>query len=138
MKAYIGIKYHEDFRNKELVNELSAILGENGYESFCIVRDISKEEFNKYSSYELMKLTFGKIDICDLVIIDLTEKGVGVGIEAGYAYAKGIPIITIAKTGSDISETLEGISKEILFYNSIEDIYMVLKGNIWKIYLKNK
>ncbi|HHX62378.1 MAG TPA: hypothetical protein GX707_16950 [Epulopiscium sp.] len=56
MKAYIGIKYHEDFRNKQVVNELSAVLGKNGYESFCIVRDISKEESNKYSSYELMKL----------------------------------------------------------------------------------
>ena len=29
-----------------------------------------------------MKLTFEKIDNCDLVIIDLTEKGVGLGIEA--------------------------------------------------------
>lgn len=46
MKAYIGIKYHEDFRNKELVNELSSILGKKGYESFCIVRDISKEELD--------------------------------------------------------------------------------------------
>jgi nucleoside 2-deoxyribosyltransferase len=35
-----------------------------------------------------MRLTFEKIDICDLVIIDLTEKSVGLGIEAGYAYAK--------------------------------------------------
>ena len=130
MKAYIGIKYHEEFKNKEIVDEISSILEKNGYESICIVRDIIKEESNKYSSYELMKLTFEKIDTCDLVIIDLTEKGVGVGIEAGYAYAKGVSIITIAKTGSDISETLEGISKEILFYNSIEDIDMVLKGNI--------
>lgn len=48
------------------------------------------------------------------------------GIEAGYAYAKGIPIITIAKSGSDISETLEGISDEIIFYNSIEDLDMSL------------
>ncbi|MGD9569999.1 MAG: hypothetical protein AB7V48_17085 [Sedimentibacter sp.] len=69
-----------------------------------------------------MKLTFEKIDICDLVIIDLTEKGVGLGIEAGYAYAKEIPIITIAKKGSDISETLLGISKKTFFYNNIEEL----------------
>lgn len=73
-----------------------------------------------------MKLTFDKIDICDLVIIDLTEKGVGLGVEAGYAYAKGIPIITIATSGSDISETLEGISNNIIFYNNIEDLEILL------------
>jgi nucleoside 2-deoxyribosyltransferase len=48
------------------------------------------------------------------------------GIEAGYAYAKGVPIITIAKNGSDISETLIGISKKIYFYNNIEDLEMLL------------
>ena len=73
-----------------------------------------------------MKLTFEKIDSCDLVIIDLTEKGVGLGIEAGYAYAKETPIITIAKSGSDISETLVGISKKIFFYKNIEDIEIPL------------
>jgi len=30
------------------------------------------------------------------MVVDLTEKGVGVGIEAGYARARGIPIVTIA------------------------------------------
>ncbi|QUH21236.1 nucleoside 2-deoxyribosyltransferase [Alkaliphilus sp. B6464] len=122
MKAYIGIKYYEDYRNKIVIDELSSVLQKRGYETICIVRDIQNKGQEKYSSYELMKLTFEKIDICNLVVIDLTEKGVGLGIEAGYAYAKGIPIITIAKSGSDISETLEGISQKIIFYNNIEDI----------------
>lgn len=126
MKAYIGIKYHEDYRNKIIVDKISSILEKNGYETICIVRDINIEQQYGYNPYDLMKLTFEKIDRCDLVIIDLTEKGVGLGIEAGYAYAKGIPIITIAKSGSDISETLDGISKNILFYNNIEDLEILL------------
>lgn len=122
MKAYIGIKYYKDYRNKIVIDELSSVLQKRGYETICIVRDIQNEGQSKYSPSELMKLTFEKIDICNLVVIDLTEKGVGLGIEAGYAYAKGIPIITIAKRGSDISETLEGISKETILYNNIQDI----------------
>ena len=125
MKAYIGIKYHEDYRNKAIVDKISSILESNGYETICIVRDINIEQQNRYNPCDLMKLTFEKIDICDLVIIDLTEKGVGLGIEAGYAYAKDIPIITIAKKGSDISETLEGISKEAFFYNNIEELRLL-------------
>lgn len=126
MRAYIAIKYHEDFRNKHIVDKIASILEGNGYKTSCIVRDISKENINEYNSSELMRRTFEKIDGCDIMIIDLSEKGVGIGIEAGYAYAKGIPLITIAKTGSDISETLEGISKGIYFYDDIENLQIKL------------
>jgi len=74
-----------------------------------------------------MQFTFEQIDSCDLVIIDLTDKGVGLGIESGYAFAKGIPIITIAKKGSDISETLIGISRDILIYNNPESLDVLFK-----------
>ena len=54
--------------------------------------------------------------------MDLTEKGVGVGIEAGYAWAQGIPIVTIAKRGSDVSTTLQGISQAVLWYDEFDDL----------------
>lgn len=122
MKAYIGIKYHEDYRNKDVVDRISSVLEIKGYKTSCIVRDMNNSEKIKSDSCELMETTFKEIDECDFVVIDLTEKGVGVGIEAGYAFAKGIPIITIAKQGSDISETLEGISSTILIYDDIDEI----------------
>ena len=55
-------------------------------------------------------------------MVDLTEKGVGLGIEAGYAYAKGIPIAVIAKKGSDISATLQGISQQLFLYDEFDDL----------------
>lgn len=138
MKVYICIKYHEDYRNKIIVDKISSIFENIGYETICIVRDIYTEHQTTYNPRELMKITFEKIDICDVIIIDLTEKGVGLGIEAGYAYAKGIPIITIAKNGVDISETLEGISNNIIFYNRIEDLEIMLRKIINRLsYLKN-
>ena len=121
MKAYIGIKYYGDYRNKEIINKISSALERNGYRTSCIVRDIQNHQV-KYNPQELMKLTFKEIDECDLVVIDLSEKGVGLGIEAGYAFARNIPIITIADIRADISETLEGISRKVIFYNNIEDI----------------
>ena len=128
MKAYIGIKYHENYSNKSIVNKISSILEKRGYEAICVVRDIEINQQIKYNPHELMKLTFEKIDTCNIVVIELTEKGVGLGIEAGYAYAKGIPIITIAKIGSDISETLVGISNKVLFYDDIESIEIQLSS----------
>ena len=62
------------------------------------------------------------IDECDIVVIELSEKGVGLGIEAGYAYAQGIQVVSVAKRGSDISETLRGISSRVAFYESFDDL----------------
>ena len=69
-----------------------------------------------------MKETFKRIDSCDLVVIEFSEKGVGLGIEAGYAFARGIPVLTIAKEGSQVSETLEGISSKVIKYRSLDEL----------------
>ncbi|MCQ4924499.1 nucleoside 2-deoxyribosyltransferase [Tissierella carlieri] len=122
MKAYVGVKYYKDYRNMAIIDKISSALEKVGYKTSCIVRDIQNNGQVEYSPYELMQLTFKEIDECDLVIIELSEKGVGLGIEAGYAFARGIPIITVAKQGSDISETLEGISKKVLFYDDGQEM----------------
>lgn len=123
MKAYLAIKFHPDGRNKEKVEAISEALRKSGIEPFCFVRDIEKFGKNSFTAKELMQEIFEAIDSCDLVVVDLTEKGVGLGIEAGYAHAKGIPIVTIAEKGSDISKTLEGISEEVIFYDN-ENVLM--------------
>ena len=69
-----------------------------------------------------MARTFEEIDRCDLVIIELTEKGVGVGIEAGYAHARGKRIVTVAERGADVSTTLAGISSRVILYDRVEDL----------------
>ena len=76
----------------------------------------------KFDSAELMHRTFAEIDSSDIVVVELSEKGVGVGIEAGYARAKGKPIITVARRGSDVSETLKGISREVFIYQDASEL----------------
>ncbi|MFN2272436.1 MAG: nucleoside 2-deoxyribosyltransferase [Anaerolineae bacterium] len=122
MKAYIAIKYHADHSNRERIEGISAALERQGYETVCITRDLEKWGEVQFDSGTLMQRTFDEIDTSNVVIVDLTEKGVGVGIEAGYAFAKHIPVVTIARKGSDISETLRGISQEILLYDQYDDL----------------
>lgn len=50
------------------------------------------------------------------MLVDIIEKGVRVGIEAGCAYALGKPLVTIAHHTADISTTLHGISTAVLTY----------------------
>ena len=122
MKVYLGIKFHPDNRNRDRIELISQALSLYGCEIVCIRRDIEQWGAVQLASRELMSKTFEVIRACQLVVIDLTEKGVGVGIEAGYAYAQRIPVITIARAGADISNTLQGISRETYLYRSVDDL----------------
>lgn len=126
-KAYIGIKFHDDASNKDIIDLVSQALSSAGFDTICIHRDV--EEFGKVqlSPQGLMAKTFEIIRSCQLVVIDLTEKGVGLGIEAGYAHAQRITVITIARQGADISNTLRGISEEVYSYNDASDLGMFFK-----------
>ena len=75
-----------------------------------------------------MRLSFEKIKEAAYLLVDLSEKGVGIGIEAGYAYALGIPIITILPIKADLSNTLEGISTFKYRYQNPDDINEFLKS----------
>ncbi|MBN1919944.1 MAG: nucleoside 2-deoxyribosyltransferase [Anaerolineae bacterium] len=113
MRAYIAIKYHEDQRNRPRIEALTAALTMVGFSTCCIVRDIEAWGQVTFDAPTLMQRTFTEIDRSDLVIIDFAEKGVGVGIEAGYACAKGLPIIVIAPENVEISTTLAGIATHV-------------------------
>ncbi len=128
-KAYLGIKYHSDHRNKGRIELISSIVETFGYAATCITRDVEKWGQVNFSPTDLMLETFKIIESSDIVIIDLSEKGVGLGIEAGYAYSKKIPIITIAER-QPISTTLVGISRDHFVYDGKSDLIDFLRHNL--------
>ena len=121
-KAYLGIKYHSDHKNKGKIELISSILEKLGYATTCITRDVEKWGKLEFSPNDLMLKTFEIIDSSDIAIIDLSEKGVGLGIEAGYAYSSQIPIIAISEN-QKISTTLLGISQEHFVYTGESDLF---------------
>ncbi len=122
MKAFISIKYREDQQNRLCIEKISAALEQSGFETVCVTRDIEKWGQVEFSPETLMRKTFDEIDSSHLIVVDLTKKGVGLGIEAGYAHARGKPIVTIAKKGSDISTTLLGISQKLFLYHEFDEL----------------
>lgn len=122
MRAYLAVKYHPDNQNREHIQSISAALEKAGLETVCITRDVEQWGQVHFTPAELMQRSFAELDASDLIVVELTEKGVGVGIEAGYAYAKGILIITIARKGADVSITLQGISQQVFWYNDFDDL----------------
>jgi 2'-deoxynucleoside 5'-phosphate N-hydrolase len=124
--AYLAIKYHPDSSNRAHIESILRELEKLGYTTACVARDLEQWGKTHLSAEDLMQKSFELLDASDTVVVDLTEKSVGLGIEAGYAYAKGKPILTIARSGSDISTTLSGISSRIAWYNEYEEISLLL------------
>lgn len=122
MKIYLAIKYHADQRNRQVIENITAALTAQGHELFCLVRDLEQWGAVTFPPDQLMQHTFQMIAAADVVLVDLTEKGVGLGIEAGYAHAHNIPVVTIAQTGADISATLRGISTTVFCYNDYTEL----------------
>ncbi|MDQ0193289.1 hypothetical protein [Paenibacillus wynnii] len=128
MRIYLGIKYVEDFSNRSLIESILSLLESYGHETYCVVRDMEEWGMYQYPPEQLMKTTFQEIAKADILLIEFSEKGVGLGIEAGYAYANLKPIIVVAKEGADISATIKGTSTQIITYKIIEDLEKQLIG----------
>ncbi|KAJ3498445.1 hypothetical protein NLG97_g1116 [Lecanicillium saksenae] len=111
MKAYIGIKFYPTHENRDIIDLLSRAVESARYETVSMQRDVEAYGETTFGPAELMRRTCEIIDACDLVVIELSEKGVGLGIEAGYAHGKGIPVVAVAREGREISTTMEGIAR---------------------------
>ena len=122
MKAYVAFKFKEDYSDKEFIEKVSSALHTAGLDTVVMVRDYEKWGAVKMTPQEFMPLALKAIDDCDILIAEFSEKGVGLGIETGYAYAKEKPVIVIAKSGTQISDTLSGIAKQIIFYKNPEEL----------------
>lgn len=122
-KAFMSLKFYDGDVTQKKVDELTEALKNAEIENFVMVRDVEKYGEVHIESKNLMRdYAFPEMESSDMLIVEFSEKGVGLGVGAGYAFAKGIPIYIIAKTGSDISTTIGGLAEEIIFYDKPEDL----------------
>lgn len=63
-----------------------------------------------------MRITLRELSRASLAVVDLTEKGVGIGVEADYTRALNIPAAVIAEGGAEIAASLVGIASDIFTY----------------------
>jgi 8-oxo-dGTP pyrophosphatase MutT (NUDIX family) len=122
MQAYLAIKYKEDKSNKKLIQDITQALKKINISTYSMTRDFKKGRVQKIYPDVFMAHTFRAIDESDFVIVEFSEKSIGLGIEAGYAFSKGKPIVVIAQEETEISFTMKGIAKRILFYTNTKQL----------------
>lgn len=117
MKVFIGIKYYKDGRNTKLIKELKDIIKSLGHQPYSFTDEgyIDDEK-------EMIQRVLQELDKSDIVLLEVSESSFGVGIEAGYAFAKNKKIITIVNESRSISRTLKGTSSHYLSYKNLLDL----------------
>jgi nucleoside 2-deoxyribosyltransferase len=126
MFVYYGIKYREANENRDWIDKLDCELRKHGINLFCVERDIEKYRLESVPEKELMEETFSLIEKSDIVLMDVSEKGIGLGIECGYAYSLKKPIYVIARKGIKFSRTVKGIATKIVNFECVKDIVDML------------
>jgi len=127
-KAFLSIKYHKDNGNRAIIESICEALSAVGFNTSVVVRDIEDWGEINLSSQELMKRSFNLIDKCQVVFVECSQKGMGVGIEAGYAFARGKPIVVLAKKGTELSNTLSGIANEVFYYSHPSELSVLIES----------
>lgn len=128
VRAYLSIKYHADHANRARIEALSEALLGIGIATFCVARDLEHWGARQLAARELMQQSLQAVLASDIVLIDLSEKGVGIGIEAGYAHAHGLPQIVIAPSTEALSTTLLGIADGVIVSTDLGDTIEQLRG----------
>ena len=130
LRAYLSIKYHVDHANRARIEALSRALQSIGIETYCVARELEQWGARRFAARDLMQQSLQAVLASDIVLIDLSEKGVGIGIEAGYAHAHGRPVIVIAPSPEALSTTLLGIADGVIASSNLDDTLEQLRGLI--------
>lgn len=101
--------------------EIAAIM--DTLNAFKIASFVFVDHYNFDLSEErqMMQQAMTEMDQCDLLLAETSDKGIGIGIEVGYAKAKGKPVIYLRQKDAAHSSTVSGISDfQIIYLDSSE------------------
>ena len=135
MQAYISISFS---KRKELEKEVQVL--KNALETFGISGFVFVDEyqFSANEETEMMQKAMEDVEKSAILIAEASEKGIGIGIEVGYAKAKNIPVIYVRNSSSEHSTTVSGIADFKIIYENEIDLEEKLEKIISKNITQNK
>ncbi|QNA46405.1 nucleoside 2-deoxyribosyltransferase [Lacibacter sediminis] len=119
MKAYISISYQRRRSLNTAITAIMSVLEEHQIESFVFV---DHYKFEESQEEEMMRSALAELEQCDLLIAETSHKGIGIGIEAGYAKAKNKPVVYLRHKEAEHSTTLSGASDHRVIYKNTDDL----------------
>lgn len=130
MKAYISVSYKNRKFKDEEITEIVDTLNKFNISSLVFV---DHYKFDLTQERQMMEQAMAAINVCDLLIAETSDKGIGIGIEVGYAKAKGKPIIYLRQKDTEHSTTVSGISDFQIIYSDIADLKYQIEETLKKL-----
>lgn len=111
------------FKNRENLNvEIATIIKVLKDFNFNTNVFVDKYYFGKGEEKKMMEMSCNDISASDLIIAEVSDKAISVGIEVGFAVALKKKVIYIRHLSSEYSSTIGGIVANHLVYNNKEDL----------------
>ncbi len=123
-KAYLAIGYQSRSLLSAEVETIRTALRESNWD-LCVFVD--QYTFLPQQAAGMMQQAFEEIRRSDLLIAEVTEKAIGVGIEMGYAAAAKLPVWYLRKQLAEYSTTAAGTASTIIVYDNAADLAKKLK-----------
>lgn len=123
MKAFISVS----FKNRKLlsseIDTIIKVLTENSIDALVFV---DTYRFQISQQKEMMLKAFEEIGNSDILIAETSEKGIGIGVEVGYAKGKGKTVIYLRQKDTEHSTTVAGSSDFQIIYSDSNDLRVQL------------
>ncbi len=78
--------------------------------------------FSSDQEKEMVAQAAKDISESSLMIAELTERAIGVGLEVGYAAALKIPALYLKHESAEYSKTVGGLSDSVISYKDLDDL----------------
>jgi 2'-deoxynucleoside 5'-phosphate N-hydrolase len=125
MQAYIAISYNKRKELQPVLDAIKEVLDQHSITPFVFADNYN---FNPSQEKEMMQAAFAAIDKCEMLIAEVSDKAIGIGIEVGYAKAKNKTIVYLRAIGAEHSTTVGGTTDCTIIYNSTVDLKSRLKS----------
>jgi nucleoside 2-deoxyribosyltransferase len=124
MTAYISISFSKRDKLRPELDTIMRVLKNFNLAPFLFVDNY---RFDPAQEQVMMQQTMKDIDQSTMLIAETSDKAIGIGVEVGYAKAKGKPIIYIRSSAAEHSTTVAGISDFQIIYADLDDLQQQLK-----------
>ena len=128
--AYISVSYSKRHLLNEELLIIAEVLHQCGITPFVFVDNY---QFDKTQERLMMQQAFADIDKADILIAETSDKAIGIGVEVGYAKAKGKTIVYVRHISAAHSTTVAGTSDYQIVFKNTNDLALQMKNLLMTI-----
>lgn len=124
-QIYISCSFSMQQELREVTDRIKEEIEAIGYKPFVFIEQYT---FTLHQEKEMMIQAMKDIDESCCLLAETTDKGIGIGIEAGYAKSQGKPVVYLRQTDVSHSTAMSGLADYHILYKNIEDLGIQLRN----------